>query len=164
MQLFFSSGQGSLKTQKCGQCLKRYILDSGGLSTAAFLCIAKGLLQSTAASAGVYACRHCTRAGYKRGEETDPKKRVVITGMGVASVFGNDVEQFYNRHGAADPALASCGPALENTGSHLVTRLHSPAVMRMIKSRLVLAKTCSCLQRVAAKRQRVAGKDHSKLR
>jgi hypothetical protein len=28
---------------------------------------------------------------------TDPHKRVVITGMGVASVFGNDVEQFYNR-------------------------------------------------------------------
>ena len=28
--------------------------------------------------------------------ETDPHKRVVITGMGVASVFGNDVEHFYN--------------------------------------------------------------------
>lgn len=56
--------------------------------------------------------------------ETDPKKRVVITGMGVASVFGNDVEQFYNRHGAADPALASCGPALISTGFYPVTRLH----------------------------------------
>ena len=28
--------------------------------------------------------------------ETDPHKRVVITGMGVASVFGNDVEHFYD--------------------------------------------------------------------
>ncbi|XP_043712523.1 3-oxoacyl-[acyl-carrier-protein] synthase I, chloroplastic-like [Telopea speciosissima] len=29
--------------------------------------------------------------------ETDPKKRVVITGMGVASVFGNNVDVFYDR-------------------------------------------------------------------
>jgi 3-oxoacyl-[acyl-carrier-protein] synthase II len=28
--------------------------------------------------------------------ETDPKKRVVITGMGLVSVFGNDVDTFYN--------------------------------------------------------------------
>lgn len=27
----------------------------------------------------------------------DPKTRVVITGMGVASVFGNDVTKFYDR-------------------------------------------------------------------
>lgn len=27
----------------------------------------------------------------------DPKKRVVITGMGVASCFGNDVETYYNQ-------------------------------------------------------------------
>lgn len=31
-----------------------------------------------------------------RAVERDPKKRVVITGMGLASVFGNDVETFYN--------------------------------------------------------------------
>lgn len=36
-----------------------------------------------------------TRAAAKR--ETDPKKRVVITGMGVASVFGNDVDHFYSQ-------------------------------------------------------------------
>ncbi len=46
-------------------------------------------------------------------KETDPHKRVVITGMGVASVFGNDVEQFYNRRAAgcvwgARKALAKC--------------------------------------------------------
>jgi 3-oxoacyl-[acyl-carrier-protein] synthase II len=29
--------------------------------------------------------------------ETDPKKRVVITGMGVVSVFGNDVTTFYDK-------------------------------------------------------------------
>lgn len=29
--------------------------------------------------------------------ETDPKKRIVITGMGVVSVFGNDVDTFYNK-------------------------------------------------------------------
>lgn len=28
---------------------------------------------------------------------TDPKKRVVITGMGVCSVFGNDVDEFYDK-------------------------------------------------------------------
>jgi 3-oxoacyl-[acyl-carrier-protein] synthase II len=28
--------------------------------------------------------------------ETDPKKRVVITGMGIASVFGNDPATFYD--------------------------------------------------------------------
>lgn len=26
----------------------------------------------------------------------DPSKRIVITGMGVCSVFGNDVEEYYN--------------------------------------------------------------------
>ncbi|PKA65006.1 3-oxoacyl-[acyl-carrier-protein] synthase I, chloroplastic [Apostasia shenzhenica] len=29
--------------------------------------------------------------------ETDPKKRVVITGMGLVSVFGNDVDKYYDR-------------------------------------------------------------------
>jgi 3-oxoacyl-[acyl-carrier-protein] synthase II len=28
--------------------------------------------------------------------ETDPKKRVVITGMGIVSCFGNDVDTFYD--------------------------------------------------------------------
>ncbi len=46
-------------------------------------------------------------------KETDPHKRVVITGMGVASVFGNDVEQFYNRRaagcvGGPRKAVAKC--------------------------------------------------------
>lgn len=29
--------------------------------------------------------------------ETDPKKRIVITGMGLVSVFGQDVDTFYNK-------------------------------------------------------------------
>lgn len=29
--------------------------------------------------------------------ETDPKKRIVITGMGLCSVFGNDVDVFYDK-------------------------------------------------------------------
>ena len=29
--------------------------------------------------------------------ETDPKKRVVITGMGLVSVFGSDIDTFYNK-------------------------------------------------------------------
>ena len=29
--------------------------------------------------------------------ETDPKKRIVVTGMGVVSCFGNDVDVFYDR-------------------------------------------------------------------
>lgn len=27
----------------------------------------------------------------------DPKQRIVVTGMGCASVFGNDVDHFYNQ-------------------------------------------------------------------
>ncbi|XP_060211018.1 3-oxoacyl-[acyl-carrier-protein] synthase I, chloroplastic-like [Lycium barbarum] len=29
--------------------------------------------------------------------ETDPKKRIVITGMGLVSVFGSDIDNFYNK-------------------------------------------------------------------
>ncbi|KAL3685363.1 hypothetical protein R1sor_003385 [Riccia sorocarpa] len=47
----------------------------------------------------------CRRAGARAmaatvtapKRETDPKKRVVITGMGVVSVFGNDVDVFYDK-------------------------------------------------------------------
>jgi len=38
--------------------------------------------------------RHACAAAAQR--ETDPKKRVVITGMGIASVFGNDPASFYD--------------------------------------------------------------------
>ena len=32
-------------------------------------------------------------------------KRVVITGQGIASVFGNDVDTFYNRQALTAPVL-----------------------------------------------------------
>jgi hypothetical protein len=51
--------------------------DSGNLSQLVFLCCVHTVTVTTA--------------------EADPNKRVVITGMGVASVFGNDVDTFYNR-------------------------------------------------------------------
>lgn len=30
--------------------------------------------------------------------EKDPSQRIVITGMGIVSCFGNDVDQFYSRY------------------------------------------------------------------
>lgn len=41
-------------------------------------------------------CAGC--AVVRAAAATDFKKRVVITGQGIASVFGNDVDTFYNRH------------------------------------------------------------------
>eukprot|EP00232_Nephroselmis_pyriformis_P001028 CAMPEP_0182912280 /NCGR_PEP_ID=MMETSP0034_2-20130328/37432_1 /TAXON_ID=156128 /ORGANISM="Nephroselmis pyriformis, Strain CCMP717" /LENGTH=478 /DNA_ID=CAMNT_0025048943 /DNA_START=18 /DNA_END=1454 /DNA_ORIENTATION=- len=38
--------------------------------------------------------------------ETDPKKRIVITGMGCASVFGNDVDVFYDNLLAGNSGIA----------------------------------------------------------
>ncbi|XP_071729960.1 3-oxoacyl-[acyl-carrier-protein] synthase I, chloroplastic-like [Rutidosis leptorrhynchoides] len=43
----------------------------------------------------VFATLNSTTSVPKR--EKDPKKRVVVTGMGVASVFGNDVDMFYEK-------------------------------------------------------------------
>lgn len=51
--------------------------------------IGPGPRPSVRASAGVVA------APPRR--EADPKKRVVITGMGLVSVFGNDVDAYYER-------------------------------------------------------------------
>ncbi|KAJ4979325.1 hypothetical protein NE237_010105 [Protea cynaroides] len=39
--------------------------------------------------------------------ETDPKKRVVITGMGLVSVFGNDVDVFYDRLLSGESGIGS---------------------------------------------------------
>lgn len=39
--------------------------------------------------------------------ETDPKKRVVITGMGLVSVFGNDVDAYYDRLLAGESGISS---------------------------------------------------------
>ncbi|MCO5560659.1 hypothetical protein L7F22_014276 [Adiantum nelumboides] len=55
---------------------------------------------SSAASARVTSGRKLvTRATIANApkRETDPKKRVVITGMGLVSVFGNDIDTFYDK-------------------------------------------------------------------
>ncbi|CAA3014511.1 3-oxoacyl-[acyl-carrier- ] synthase I, chloroplastic [Olea europaea subsp. europaea] len=39
--------------------------------------------------------------------ETDPKKRVVITGMGLVSVFGNDVDAYYEKLLAGESGIAA---------------------------------------------------------
>lgn len=38
--------------------------------------------------------------------ETDPKKRVVITGMGLVSVFGNDVDTYYDKLLAGESGIS----------------------------------------------------------
>lgn len=38
--------------------------------------------------------------------EKDPKKRVVITGMGLVSVFGNDVDTYYDRLLAGESGIS----------------------------------------------------------
>eukprot|EP00270_Netrium_digitus_P014276 TRINITY_DN4825_c0_g1_i1.p1 TRINITY_DN4825_c0_g1~~TRINITY_DN4825_c0_g1_i1.p1 ORF type:complete len:564 (+),score=118.43 TRINITY_DN4825_c0_g1_i1:181-1692(+) len=49
----------------------------------------------TTGAATTMAAATLTQAAPKR--ETDPKKRVVITGMGLCSCFGNDVDIFYDK-------------------------------------------------------------------
>ena len=41
-------------------------------------------------------CSYTGALAVRAAIETDPKKRVVITGMGVVSCFGNDVDTFYD--------------------------------------------------------------------
>ena len=38
--------------------------------------------------------------------ETDPKKRIVITGMGLVSVFGSDIDVYYNKLLAGESAIS----------------------------------------------------------
>ncbi|KAL4450667.1 hypothetical protein ABPG77_001023 [Micractinium sp. CCAP 211/92] len=52
---------------------------------------ASGVRQPRAARARTVAVRAAAQ------RETDPKKRVVITGMGIASCFGNDIDHFYDQ-------------------------------------------------------------------
>ncbi|KAL2543726.1 3-oxoacyl-[acyl-carrier-protein] synthase I [Forsythia ovata] len=50
---------------------------------------------STSAKCGRIKAMASTVSAPKR--EEDPKKRIVITGMGLVSVFGNDIDAFYNK-------------------------------------------------------------------
>jgi len=38
-------------------------------------------------------------------KRTDPSQRIVVTGMGIASCFGNDVDTFYNKLLAGESAV-----------------------------------------------------------
>jgi 3-oxoacyl-[acyl-carrier-protein] synthase II len=51
--------------------------------------------------------------------EADPKKRVVITGMGLVSVFGNDVDAYYDRLLAGESGI---GPIDRFDASKFPTR------------------------------------------
>lgn len=55
-------------------------------------------------SPGRLAVRASSAAARRR--ETDPKKRVVVTGMGLVSVFGNDVDLFYDKLLAGESGIS----------------------------------------------------------
>ena len=75
------------------------------------------------------------RAGVSK--ETDPKKRIVITGMGIASVFGNDPDKFY------DALLAG------TSGISLIDRFdttdYPTRFAGQIKNFECVAPTCVCV-------------------
>ncbi|XP_073133229.1 3-oxoacyl-[acyl-carrier-protein] synthase I, chloroplastic-like [Henckelia pumila] len=56
---------------------------------------AKGFTSTSARCGRIKAVASPTTSAPRR--ETDPTKRIVITGMGLVSVFGNDVDTFYNK-------------------------------------------------------------------
>lgn len=67
----------------------------GGLKAFVFACL---LFETANGKAGVPLVRCAvSQAQSAPKRETDPKKRVVITGMGLVSVFGNDVNTFYDK-------------------------------------------------------------------
>ncbi|KAG9135957.1 hypothetical protein Leryth_024949, partial [Lithospermum erythrorhizon] len=49
----------------------------------------------------------CISASAAPNREKDPKKRVVITGMGLVSVFGNEVDAFYNKLLAGESGITA---------------------------------------------------------
>lgn len=63
-----------------------------------------GFLCSSTRRTGKVRAINSTASAPKR--ETDPKKRVVITGMGLVSVFGNDVNTFYDKLLAGESGIS----------------------------------------------------------
>jgi 3-oxoacyl-[acyl-carrier-protein] synthase II len=63
--------------------------------------------------------RVSVRASAPPRRETDPSKRVVITGMGLVSVFGNDVDAYYDRLLAGESGI---GPIDRFDASKFPTR------------------------------------------
>ncbi|KAL5719175.1 beta-ketoacyl-[acyl-carrier-protein] synthase II [Ranunculus cassubicifolius] len=82
------SGLRQLETRKLG---------STSCKTSGFLC-------SSNRRSGQIRAMNTTTSAPKR--ETDPKKRVVITGQGLVSVFGNDVNTFYDRLLAGESGIS----------------------------------------------------------
>ncbi|XP_068659157.1 3-oxoacyl-[acyl-carrier-protein] synthase I, chloroplastic-like [Aristolochia californica] len=74
-----------------GASLRRF----NGLRPVENLQIASAVRKATPRILRIKAMAASTVAAPQR--EKDPKKRVVITGMGVVSVFGNDIDTFYNK-------------------------------------------------------------------
>ncbi|CAA3031645.1 3-oxoacyl-[acyl-carrier- ] synthase I, chloroplastic-like [Olea europaea subsp. europaea] len=61
----------------------------------AIRCNPKSSISTSAKCGRIKAMASPTVSAPKR--EKDPKKRIVITGMGLVSVFGNDIDMFYNK-------------------------------------------------------------------
>ncbi|CAN6470369.1 unnamed protein product [Victoria cruziana] len=52
-------------------------------------------------------CVMVPKASSARRREKDPKKRIVVTGMGLVSVFGNDVDAYYDKLLAGESGIGS---------------------------------------------------------
>jgi 3-oxoacyl-[acyl-carrier-protein] synthase II len=83
------------------------------------------LLPTASAAPAATAPRRPRRVSFRASSataprrETDPKKRVVITGTGLVSVFGNDVDAYYDRLLAGESGI---GPIDRFDASKFPTR------------------------------------------
>jgi 3-oxoacyl-[acyl-carrier-protein] synthase II len=92
-----------LRARTCQQLAPRYAARAFGPASILVGAIAallraprRATTDSTTAAARPPAAAAAPRAAAAAGPRTDPSQRVVITGMGVVSCFGNDVDAFYN--------------------------------------------------------------------
>lgn len=96
-----------------------------------------------------------------RASKKDPSQRVVITGMGVVSCFGNDVDTFYNRCATVTPLCCllsfhilcagglggvrrqsrgdSCAMKVPPQAAHRVATMHQCTAITRVHVRGVLA-------------------------
>ncbi|KAL8063945.1 hypothetical protein ABFX02_01G058900 [Erythranthe guttata] len=86
-----SSSSSGLKLNQSKDSMFQY----NGLKAVETLQVGPPKFVAKAKCRGVKTMASQTISSPKR--ETDPKKRIVITGMGLVSVFGNDIDTFYNR-------------------------------------------------------------------
>ncbi|PIN01930.1 3-oxoacyl-(acyl-carrier-protein) synthase (I and II) [Handroanthus impetiginosus] len=83
--------QGKELSARNGSSLFQY----NGLKVVHPIQVKNGFISTSAKSRRIKAMAAPTVSAPKR--ETDPKKRIVITGMGLVSVFGNDIDTFYSK-------------------------------------------------------------------